>query len=84
MSKVSYIDIDKTRYYFNGTYGAWCKTYENSVKVGDVRFIGNIFLYAYKVYPAISYFGKKEIWWCGAKPTEMTGIREWWDNVKYD
>lgn len=79
--KESTAQIGNVKYYYNGTYGAWCKSYERGVKVGETRFIGNKLMYAYNIY-GYSLF-KHEIWWCatdGADSTEV--IKRWWDSIR--
>lgn len=50
------------KYYLGGGLGSWAKSFENGVKKGDVRFIGEIVMYAYTVYRR-GWFKPDEVNW---------------------
>lgn len=71
--------IENGKYEVVGYFGCWCRSFENKVNTGDVRFIGGKLMYAYSVYKKI--FKANEINWCaiqiGNTRFGMEDIRNW-------
>ena len=67
------IFVDSRKYYWYGGFGAVLMSYERGVKQGDIRMIGDIPFFAYRVndsetfesYPFFSFFSlnKKQVSW---------------------
>jgi hypothetical protein len=58
MSKVILLD---GKYTLGRGIGSWARSHERGVKCGDVRFIGGVLMYAYKVYKTMWFV--PEIHW---------------------
>ncbi len=55
------IVIGKQTYHWVGEFGCIIKSYENGLKEGDIRVIGNVIFYVFMI--SKNYFSKDEIAW---------------------
>lgn len=62
MKKVTLTE-GETTYTLGGGMGSWAKSFEKCVKVGEVRYIGGMLMYAYSIYPNW-VFSPDEVNWC--------------------
>lgn len=50
------------KYVLGGGFGSWAKSIERGARVGDVRMIGGVLMYAYSIHSR-GPFRKKEVNW---------------------
>ena len=82
MKKILYIQGDVT-YELGGGLGSWAKSVEKKVVKGTTRFIGEVLMYAYTVYPK-GCFNKYEINWCPVDRDlchDFDKLRSWKNNL---
>ena len=75
------IYIEDGRYKVVGLFGCWVESYENNIKFGDIRLIGNKLMSAYSVRKSKLFFKKDRVAWCavelGNTKFSMEDIRNW-------
>jgi len=65
--------VNGVTYKWNGGFGAILSSRENNVKVGEVRFIGNVLFTAYNVDK--KWWRKNEVYWTTPDVSSVEWIR---------
>lgn len=67
--------IDGIEYLWYGVFGEVLRSYESGIKQGDVRMIGNVIFYAYRVSCYSLFPWKKSISWSPQEKIDFNWIK---------
>mgnify|MGYP001577974232 CR=1 FL=1 len=74
MTKQITLTEGKVNYILGGGIGSWAKSIEKNVKVGEVRFIGGMLMYACAIYLRGFWNITQEVNWCPVDMRKMPTI----------